>query len=273
MEDTRTTPPNHTELVKRFKIAGTFAIPDRSRVLRELRPGDRLRMIREPDNPHDGNAIRVDRERDKLGYVPRADAAELAPQLDAGSRFVGIVAAIDRARGEIFADLYKRILLPLDGVTGFTFTECEQFYPWPPCSTRYTMSFRQRKMVYEDIAVEQEIRRFEIVFSKGNWPAVMDAMNKCNFRAWDDDYDFAPVMDAVYWELTLRMRDHRTKHCVGNVYHPEEWDIFMKLLHDCMDLSEFKGNGSFRIIPWSEYYLKRHHANENRVFRHVKRKK
>ena len=129
------------------------------------------------------------------------------------------------------------------------------------------MSFRQRKFVYEEIVDMVEVHRFEIVFSKENWPAVMEAVNKCNFRAWDRKYYSDMVFDAGYWELSLRMCDNRRKHCDGNIYYPEEWDLFMKLLHDCMDLSEFKGNGSFRIIPWSEYYLKRHHANEHRVFR------
>lgn len=264
MNDTRTTPPSHTEFVKRFKIA----IPDRSRVLRELRPGDRLRVVREPDNPHDGNAIQVDHERDKLGYVPRTDAAELAPQLDAGFCFVGIVAAIDPERGEIFADLYKRILLPLDGVTGFVLTEYCQSFPHPSASTRYTMSFRQRKLVCEEIEDEKDIRRSEFVFPVEKWPAILEAVNKCNFPAWDDEYDSKIHFDAVFWELTLRMSGGRTKHSRGNITHPEEWDLFRALLQECKDLSEFvRGNIRFRTLPWSEYYLKRHRNNEHRVFR------
>ena len=274
MDDAPTTPPSHAELVKRFKIAGTFAIPDRGRVLKQLRAGERLLLVREPDNPYDDNAIRVDSEigEHKIGYVPRADAAELARQLDAGFCCVGIIADIDRDRGEIFADLYKRILLPLDGVTNFTFTENWGFGHWPPKSARYTMSFRQRKFVYEERLDMVEVHRFEIVFSEEKWPAIRDAVNKCNFLAWDGKYYSDMVFDAGYWQLSLRMRDNRLKHCDGNIYYPEEWDIFMKLLRDCRNLSEFKGNGSFRIIPWGEYCLKRRHANKNRVSRHVERK-
>lgn len=156
----------------------------------------------------------------------------------------------------------------LEGVTGFIITECGQSYPWPPWSTRYTMSFRQRKFVCEEITVEKEVRRFEIVFPKEKWPAILDAVNKCNFPAWDDEYVSEPVMDSVYWELTLRMSGNRTKHSAGNIIRPEEWDLVMDLFRDCKDLSEFiKGNVKFRILPWSEYYRKRHQINENRVFR------
>ena len=132
-----------------------------------------MKLFPETDNPDDKNAVRIEHRLDKLGYVPRADAAELAPQLDAGSRFACLVAAIDPERGEIFADLYKRILLPLDGVTGFILTKYCQSYPHPPESTRYTMSFRQRKLVCEEIVVDNDIRRSEFVFPEEKWPAIL----------------------------------------------------------------------------------------------------
>ena len=156
----------------------------------------------------------------------------------------------------------------LNGITGFIITEYGQSYPWPPWSTRYTMSFRQRKLVCEEITVEKEIRRFEIVFPEGNWPAILEAVNKCNFLAWDEEYDSEPVLDAVYWELTLQMSGNRAKHSAGNITRPKEWNLVMDLFRDCKDLAEFiKGNVKFRILPWNEYYRKRHNANEYRVFR------
>lgn len=56
-----------------------------SRVFTELRVGDRLELVREPDNPHDANAIRVEWRGHKLGYVPRADNAALAWAMDRGA--------------------------------------------------------------------------------------------------------------------------------------------------------------------------------------------
>lgn len=49
---------------------------------------DSFAVVREPDNPNDRNAIRVEAEGHFLGYVPRAHAKELAPLMDSGRRFV-----------------------------------------------------------------------------------------------------------------------------------------------------------------------------------------
>lgn len=50
----------------------------------EMKVGDRLELVREPDNPYDANAVRVEWKGQKLGYVPRADNADLARHLDRG---------------------------------------------------------------------------------------------------------------------------------------------------------------------------------------------
>ena len=50
----------------------------------DIRVGDRLTLIREPDNRHDRNAIRVEWNGHKLGYVPRAENRAVAQALDAG---------------------------------------------------------------------------------------------------------------------------------------------------------------------------------------------
>ena len=47
-------------------------------------------LVREPDNPHDLNAIRVELAGLYLGYVPRHIAKDLAPQMDAGRRFMSL---------------------------------------------------------------------------------------------------------------------------------------------------------------------------------------
>ena len=52
----------------------------------EIRVGDRLTLVREADNRHDRNAIRVEWRGHKLGYVPRAENRAAARALDAGER-------------------------------------------------------------------------------------------------------------------------------------------------------------------------------------------
>ena len=50
-----------------------------------LRPGDRLELVRVPDNPSDPNAIKLyTRDRVKVGYVPRRENLILARLMDAG---------------------------------------------------------------------------------------------------------------------------------------------------------------------------------------------
>ena len=52
----------------------------------EMKVGDPLTLTREPDNPYDPNAVRVDWRGEKLGYVPRADNADLARHMDRGTK-------------------------------------------------------------------------------------------------------------------------------------------------------------------------------------------
>jgi hypothetical protein len=56
-------------------------------------PGRPLLLRRDPDNPHDPNAIQVHPAGggDQVGWVPRELAAELAPQLDAGRPWAAVV--------------------------------------------------------------------------------------------------------------------------------------------------------------------------------------
>lgn len=50
-----------------------------------------LRLVREPGNEHDENAIRVELDGATLGHIPRLIALVLAPKMDNGERWmVGI---------------------------------------------------------------------------------------------------------------------------------------------------------------------------------------
>ena len=50
-----------------------------------LQQGDALDLVREADNPHDPNAVRVEWRGRKLGYVPRRENAAIAWGLERGS--------------------------------------------------------------------------------------------------------------------------------------------------------------------------------------------
>lgn len=69
----------------RTEIAGTTHVVGIEELEPFLRPGDRLELIRVPDNPSDPNAIKIfTRDGVKLGYVPRKDNPILARLMDAG---------------------------------------------------------------------------------------------------------------------------------------------------------------------------------------------
>ena len=45
-------------------------------------------LVREPDNEHEQNAIRVQVAGKFMGYVPKETALQLAPMMDAGRKFI-----------------------------------------------------------------------------------------------------------------------------------------------------------------------------------------
>lgn len=59
----------------------------------QLQVGDALALIREPENPHDARAVRVEWRGVMLGYLPRAENEAVADAMDRGERVVGRIAA------------------------------------------------------------------------------------------------------------------------------------------------------------------------------------
>jgi HIRAN domain-containing protein len=84
-------------VVQRATLAGLrhYEAPG---VWREMRVGDRLRLVREPVNLHDANAIRVEWRGRKLGYLARRDNAAAARQMDRGVPLEGRVVELRENR-------------------------------------------------------------------------------------------------------------------------------------------------------------------------------
>jgi len=80
-------------LVQNSPLAG-FRYHAGADLWRELRVGDRLELAREPDNPHDTNAVAVRWHGHKLGYVPRRENAALAWGLDRGTPLRARISAL-----------------------------------------------------------------------------------------------------------------------------------------------------------------------------------
>jgi hypothetical protein len=97
-------------LVQSSPLAG-FRYHDAARAWPSLHVGDRLELAREPANPHDPNAVRVEWQGLVLGYVPRGENAALAWAMDRGERLAARVSALRdhpnprlRIEFEVFVD-------------------------------------------------------------------------------------------------------------------------------------------------------------------------
>jgi single-stranded-DNA-specific exonuclease len=75
------------------KIAGV-SFEGRQDTIGGLRVGAPLELVRQPDNPHDSNAIAVRYGTLHLGYLKRGIAAHLAAEIDAGAHYRARVASI-----------------------------------------------------------------------------------------------------------------------------------------------------------------------------------
>lgn len=97
-------------LVQSSPLAG-FRYHEAPRWFGELRSGDALTLHREPDNPHDANAVRVEWQGHMLGYVPRTQNATLAWAMDRGDPVSGRISRLrehrnprQRVEFEVFVD-------------------------------------------------------------------------------------------------------------------------------------------------------------------------
>ncbi len=64
----------------------------------ELREGDRLDLVREPQNDYDANAVRVEWRGRKLGYLPRKENRAVAAAMDNGDKVDARIAKLRQHR-------------------------------------------------------------------------------------------------------------------------------------------------------------------------------
>lgn len=90
-------------LIQSSPVAG-FQFHEGKRLWDQLKVGDALALVREPGNPHDARAVRVEWNGHMLGYVPRAENDAVARQLDRGNKLEARIVRLTRHR-----DPWKRI--------------------------------------------------------------------------------------------------------------------------------------------------------------------
>lgn len=67
---------------------------DAKAVWNDLRVGDGLTLVRETDNSHDFNAVRVEWNNRILGYLPKSENTFVARHLDRGKVLVARIASL-----------------------------------------------------------------------------------------------------------------------------------------------------------------------------------
>ena len=84
-------------LVQESPLAG-FQYYEGKALWEMMRVGDPLRLVREPQNPHDANAVRIEWRGEMLGYLPRRENADVARQMDLGAPVKARVVRLTEAR-------------------------------------------------------------------------------------------------------------------------------------------------------------------------------
>ncbi len=85
---------------------------DAKAVWAQMRVGDALALVRERDNPHDPNAVRLEWQGRMLGYLPREENADVARQLDRGAGLQARIAELARYRNhrlKLGVEIYRAL--------------------------------------------------------------------------------------------------------------------------------------------------------------------
>lgn len=72
----------------------------------QMRVGDMLALVREPENSHDTNAVRVEWRGHMLGYLPRAENRSVAAEMDRGTTVSARIARLTMDRNP-----WRRLLI------------------------------------------------------------------------------------------------------------------------------------------------------------------
>lgn len=84
--------------------------PEALAAVRQMKAGDRVRLVREADNPYDGNAVQIWFMAMFIGYVPKVANPSIAAAMDAGIAPEAVVDMAPIVRGG-WLDREPRILV------------------------------------------------------------------------------------------------------------------------------------------------------------------
>lgn len=231
--------------VKNLRVVGSFAVQWFEYTIKHLKPKLRAKLVREPDNPHDPNAIRVEApfiRGEKLGYIPRTEAAVFAPEIDSGITYTAWISSVDQGKRQVFIDIYKRVQFPMDDVTSIHFVQ--NGYQGEQIS--FKLSLGKRKLVCTKRESWGGLREqhIELTYTPDSWRDILAHLQKSNLLSWRNAYHNYRYGGTRFWSLEIRRRKVSRILISGCNDYPEEWESFMSLINECLDLNKIKGDGN-----------------------------
>jgi HIRAN domain len=101
-----------SEIVVQVSLTAGLRYHEAKAVWDQMKVGDTLTLVREPGNPHDLNAVRVEWNGHQLGYIPRAENAAIARQMDRGNQLAARITKLTAYRNHR-RKLEIEVFLPL----------------------------------------------------------------------------------------------------------------------------------------------------------------
>jgi hypothetical protein len=101
-----------SEIAVQISLTAGLRYHEAKAVWDRMKVGDALILVREPENPYDVNAVRVDWNGHQLGYIPRAENAAVARQMDRGNRLAARITKLTTYRNHR-RKLEVEVFLPL----------------------------------------------------------------------------------------------------------------------------------------------------------------
>jgi len=74
-------------------------------LLRTMKPGHLVQLIREPENKFDPHAIALSYDGKEIGYIPAKLSIHFSPLLDSGQQFTGAIRKVSPEKLEIIMEL------------------------------------------------------------------------------------------------------------------------------------------------------------------------
>jgi hypothetical protein len=104
---------NSAQLILQDSPLAGFQFHAGKKLWPQMRVGDALGLVREPDNRHDPLAIRVEWQGHHIGYVPRRENRDVARLLDQGAKISARISRLAQSR-DPWARVRFEIVAPLN---------------------------------------------------------------------------------------------------------------------------------------------------------------